>query len=100
MHSHYPHQIARLTRIALQLALARVKPPDKTGKTGGMGCFIVESFVEQFVDRIARLIAQPRKQFRATAPWPNQHPVEDAFRCFKIGLVEQITKRINAGCDH
>ena len=67
MNGHDAHLASTLFHVALDLDLARLEPVDETGERGAMRLLIVERAVEQRVDRVIGLRAEPRDEAEARA---------------------------------
>ena len=68
MNSHHPHFARALLHVALDLDLASLKPVDEARERGAMGFLVIERAVEEGVDRVIGLTAQPRHDAQPRRP--------------------------------
>ena len=92
MDGHHADEIGRFARIALQFPLADIEPMDEAGKAGSMHGLVSEGRIDQFVDRIVRLPAEPRDEVSPALPRPDEHPVKQGFGRIEICARQEVTQ--------
>ena len=89
MDGHHPHGVARRGGVALDLDVAAFEPCEEAVERGDLGAFKLERGSEQFVDRVARRLAEPREQGAPAVERTREDRFEEACRRDKIGDPQQ-----------
>ena len=70
MHGHHPHLVARDLHVALDLGFGGAQPGDEALQRRRLAPLVVEREVEEFVERVVRLRAEPREECLRPPPAP------------------------------
>ena len=91
---HHPHGIARRACIADNIGLATVEPVEKLLQRCNPFALELQRRIEQFVDRVACFLAQPREQFPSTLQRPRQQVFEESVGRDIVRRAQHIAERI------
>ena len=75
MHRHHPYPLPRRLGLPFDVDLIGVQPDQKAGQAGHVAAFIGQRLVQQLIDRLLGLIAQPGNQ-TAAAIVADQHALQ------------------------
>src|SRR5262245_46586502 len=95
MHRHHSHLVPGDLHVALHLGLCRAQPCDETLQRRCLSLLVVERELEEFVERIVRLVTEPGEEALAPA-FGTQHARIERERHFPrpLGIAPELGDRV------
>ena len=99
MDGHHAHRVAGARRVALDLDVAAREPGEEAVERGAFLRFELERAGDQFLDRVARRLAEPLEQLAARVGGARQEGFEEARRGDEVGAGEQVDEQGEGGAE-